>query len=149
MLPWALYNLTARDQASAIMRPVQRIFSSSVAAPVPAWQQTYTVPDEHFLLLTWASVSAVATAPDIPDVATLEIQDEFSAAHFTTGFQVANTARTPQRMYASWNGSPLALIPEKHKVVGVVNLTAAAGAAWNMVMAISGVLIPKGTLANL
>lgn len=142
MLPWALYNLTPRDQAGAFIRPyheTQRTTKTAVTFDL----HNYTFPKEQILLITWIHASIESTVQ--PQSCLIEHRDKSSVLH--------SEILTPHPLFPAGNvrfavdhiGSPLMMVVPEDKFAITITLTASGNTT--MRTTVNGVLIPRGTVA--
>lgn len=142
MIPWHLYQLTARDQGSPNIRPYNERQDTAAVTVVSA-SHTYTIPDDYYLLVSHITLSI--------DSATAPCSDcRWQAINYDLGTRlVAYGGATPRSltsvaMFHEITGSPILLLPDKAEITTIGNVAGAAN--FNFVSNVSGILIPRGTL---
>lgn len=143
MIPWALYNLTPRDQGSPLIRP---FFTSQNLSGVGVTFLTFAdvvVPAEQILLVThfhcdskttvaaqWECNTAIRTVNSLLRAEQTYRKDP-SAFTFTQNVDVA--------------GAPLWMLNGGDRI----QVTALSGVAGNQnsILSIAGVMIPRGTIS--
>lgn len=148
MLPWALYNLTARDLTGPQVHAWHNFDDTSVGAAATSVTSIFTVPAEHYALLTSVAFSAIDSPATgmVVEYVNLALTDQ-------NGIQRGNWKEyRRQGPYVveygtSWEGSPFLLVPERWTLALTTTISGVPGAAYPVQHTVSGVLIPKGTLA--
>lgn len=146
MIPWALYNLTPRDQASALLRPYHENQGfTAIAGAVTQQEALFTIPSDTVLLLSHAS--AWLSVGGGSSFITFQIQDldHLGVSHLDTRFYSSSLLYNAE-FDAHLTASPVAVVSDHQRVRITVNKPS-AGAAWNCGMSCAGVLIPRGTFA--
>jgi len=62
MLPWGLYNLTPRDQASPLMRPFFKTVTQDTPLTVTTAEAVNFIPEDSMLLVSLLSMRSVSDA---------------------------------------------------------------------------------------
>lgn len=141
MIPWELYNLSARDQASALIRPYHE-YKNEAFVGVVAGSSTFTVPEEVMLLLTYVSVAS-ENGTGLPTFLRWAAADKSGKFH-AHGIRYRPSIYAQNDWAAEWSASPLALIPGGYTLASYFG---SANSNRELHTTFSGVLIPRGTIA--
>lgn len=148
MLPWALYNLTPRDQASALIRPYSYRRTDTGAGVTDLSGVFPRVEDDYVLLVTAINIVLNSSAGGTANYVQLDVSPETNPTgpvhmflHYKPG------SDTKLSMAHGWYGSPLILVQPWHIVTARGNSTGGM-VLGTMHSSISGVMIPRGTMAH-
>lgn len=150
MIPWGLYNLTARDQGSPLIRPYHETKTYSAIAGGTATQtHEFTVPNEMYLLLTAYTGYMEVNGTDRPlSFGVGMVDNDGSSGHWQDAQFYGEIARSDvQHMTFFRACSPLMLISsEEHLFMSATKQNVASN-VWECAFSAAGVLIPRGTIA--
>lgn len=143
MLPWALYNLTPRDQASPLIRPYHEYKTATLGAGTSHTHE-FTVPADYVLLVT--CISMIVSSPNAALTVESWVTDvPTTVFHHYTKKSVDGLAPVG-KLEQNLIGSPLFMVNETQRILTKHSIVA-FGAAWDAVASVSGVMIPRGTLS--
>lgn len=145
MIPWNLFNLTPRDQASPLIRIVHNTQSGNYGGAVPSGDLDFTVPQEHVLLVTWVSATIAGIAN--PTRIELNAFDTRSPTYLHINYSSYRSALAAGGLWDNaWTGSPLFVLSEYEtlRIRGHINV----GNPWTMDATVCGILMPRGTMAT-
>lgn len=142
MIPWSLYNLTPRDMAGALLRPFHET-QRTTGVGVTFDTHRYTVPEEVMLLVTLLSSSINTSANALAVL--WEIRDRNAQLHTEIYdpaelFPAGNLHQSKEMV-----GAPITVLSPGDTIDFTHTLTAAGNTT--MRTSVSGVLIPRGTIA--
>lgn len=140
MIPWALYNLTPRDQGS----PLIRVFHERKTVTATATGSTlqFDIPAEHVLLLTSFCTSCEATAGVASRVVTWAYNNSQAAVHWE---HIHYATATINRLSGQLAASPIVTLGVDDTIYARGEFTSSV--LHNVTASIAGILIPKGTIA--
>lgn len=147
MLPWALYNLTPRDQGSPLIRPFNFQFYEVAAGPQAYADTVCNIPDEYICLVTAICIwtSGGVGAGNVSDARFLI---EPTGTTGTTLFEARHTYESGLKICNhTWTGSQLAMVHDKQRIRLAISLTGAnTNIPW--LGSVHGCLIPHGTMGS-
>lgn len=148
MIPWNLYNLTPRDQASPNIRPYYSQTTNNVVAGTIQDNVLHTIPDEYVLLLTSVSVGQDSPGNN-PEYVRFFVQEPGHVHYDVIKWWnpgIPNTvAPFVAAMSETWSGNPMMLCHPRDTITTSARKLA-TGTAWVAYHAVAGVLIPRGTI---
>jgi len=146
MLPWALYNLTPRDQGSPNLRPYFQSVDSSFAG-LSKTMDAKPIPDDNMLLVTAININTEVSAGGNAIIHHMQLIETSPSLTVKIIMSNENPSSTPSfRWSTTWIGAPI-MIQQPGTFMRFLTSLSAPAVAASFTAAISGVLIPKGTLA--
>lgn len=141
MIPWHLYQLTARDQGSPNIRP-WHVYNNTSFVGVVAGTHVFTVPDDTYAMISYISV-ATENGSSPCNFVRFAIQDLAGniQAHGVEFKQILS-ADNDWSMRVS--GQPLFMIPPRWTITTYFGSLVGNH---ELHSSVSGILIPRGTLA--
>lgn len=143
MLPYFLYNLTPRDQASSLIRLVNEAGVRVHAGIGPHLELLYTVPAEHVFFMTFAYSHPVAGGAFTAEHEMHATTPVDGTTWRDRGMYYGNIATQYNRTIKTV-GSPICIFPELTEIYVTTTPDAAGDAVY---WSINGALIPHGTIA--
>ena len=145
MIPWALYNLTPRDQGSPILRPWHLIkFGTGVGATGAS--ENFIIPAETILLLTSVDIAIEAVGAVFAKKCIASAFDPATGINHWSLTEYNPFQTSTKDLSLCKTGSPIVVLEGGDTINCAVQLTAAGNFSyWTSV---SGVLIPRGTFAK-
>lgn len=145
MLPWSLYNLTARDQGSPLIRPFHEWQSATVGVGTITWNLNFEIPPDQYLLVSHINVWIAGQPVDQSLGVGYNVLDLPGQTHQQVRSWRSGNQNVTHHSF-SWTGAPLMLVNSKQRIDCYGFMISAAN-TWTMNANVAGVLIPRGTLA--